>query len=339
MNPCDVTRRVLIVRVPRLVASLGATALFATTHELSWAQSAGGEAVKTALEFGGKGGNEFPMEYPQSIGFWGGRGLVVHQLVLNGNRHGATAGDPTPEITLQKDDYWTEFQVNFKDFIEYIRLKSKHGHEISTGDPGGQYWKAHETGVRLLRVGGRSGADLDQIKLEYIKNYQASKTVDQNATAVLDFTPGGEETTRYKDRKYETAQAYQRITESMQEFSINTSAEGEFYAKFSASTGFKTSESTKESVQSSVTESVRTAELTKRTIGQDEIAVQVCSVTIMKDSDGNPWMYPNAPPNWAVLKAERFKTLVGYYDLTSGVTTQTGLSSRMTNGYRVLVAN
>ena len=69
------------------------------------------------------------------------------------------------------------------------------------------------------------------------------------------------------------AEAYERITESMREFSINTSAEGEYYAKFSVATGFKTTDSTKETVKSSVKQSLKTGRKSERTVGPSQVAI------------------------------------------------------------------
>jgi hypothetical protein len=213
----EITRRALITRTSVLVASVGATGLLSIIPQTSWAQA--GSAVKKTLEFGGQGGDGFAMEYPTTIGFR--TGAEVDAVNLNGARHGGGGGQPTPELTLDQDDYWSEFEVHSGGRVDYVRLRSKQGHEIGGGGGGGEKREAVK-GIRLLRVGGRSGGGLDQIRLEYIENYQPSQKVDANATAVLDFSPGGEMITTYQDKSLATAEAYERITESMREFSINT---------------------------------------------------------------------------------------------------------------------
>ena len=82
--------------------------------------------------------------------------------------------------------------------------------------------------MQLLRVGGRSGALLDNIKLEYVPNYQASTVTEAHAFAALDFQPGGIKITKYREETVQIAEAYSRITEQMIEFIMNTSAEGKY---------------------------------------------------------------------------------------------------------------
>jgi hypothetical protein len=331
----EMTRRSLITRTSFLVASLGALGPLSLISRASRAQT--GRAVKKTLEFGGGGGDEFPMEYPTSIGFR--TAAEVDAVDLNGVRHGGGGGGPTPVLTLDQDDYWSEFEVHSGGRVDYVRFRSKQGQEISGGGGGGEKREVVK-GVRLLRVGGRSAGRLDQIRLEYIENYRPSQKVDANATAVLDFSPGGEMITTYQDKSLATAEAYERITESMREFSVNTSAEGEYYAKFSVSTGFKTTDSTKETMKSSVEQSLKTGRKSERTVGPNQVAILLSSVTVMKDSDGRPWMYPNASPNWVIIEVDQAKArLVNCYDLTSGMATQIGIRTQIKNGYRMLVAN
>jgi hypothetical protein len=163
--------------------------------------------------------------------------------------------------------------------------------------------------------------------------------MDSNATAVLDFSPGGETVTTYEDKSLATAQAYERITESMKEFSINTSAEGEYFAKFSVSTGYKAADSSKETVKTSAEQSLKTGRKSERIVGANQVALLLSSVTIMNDSDGRPWMYPNVSANWVYIETDQAKArLVNAYDLTSGIATQLGMRSQIKNGYSVLVA-
>ncbi len=120
--------------------------------------------------------------------------------------------------------------------------------------------------------GGACGGYLDQIRIEYIENYTPSKTIDDDARAVLDLQPPGRKITTYEDKKLLTAQAYERMTEHSLEFSFNSSAEAEYYAKFSVSTELKTRDSTRESIKTSSEQALNTGTKTEDTLGPDETA-------------------------------------------------------------------
>jgi hypothetical protein len=207
--------------------------------------------------------------------------------------------------------------------------------EVSGGGNGGES-RVVVKGARILRIGGAGQGYLDRIKIEYIQNYQPSKNIDDDAQAVLDFQPGGRTITTYQDQKLATAQAYERITEQSIEFTFNTSAEGEFYGKFSASTGLKTANSTKTDIKTSSERALNTGQKIEETLGPDEAAFLIARIQIMQDSDGHYWVYPRLPPTWTKPPTSRFKNLVGYFDFTSGVTTQTGLGHKKQYGMDVL---
>jgi hypothetical protein len=290
-------------------------------------------SVKTTQEFGGGGGNPFEMEYPNSLGVRAEG--YVDALILNGINHGGGGGNGLPEQELGDGDYWSEFEVHSAKYVDWLRIRSKNGLELSGGGTGGEKRVAVQ-GARILRIGGAGEGYLDRIKIEYIQNYQPSTTIDDDAQAVLDCRPGGQKITTYRDEKVATAQAYERITEQSLEFTFNTSAEGEFYGKFSASTGLKTTNSTKTDIKTSSKQALNTGQIFEETLGPDEAAFLIARIHIMQDSDGHYWVYPPLPPTWTKLPTSQFKNLVGYFDFTSGTTTQTGLGHKKQYGMDVL---
>src|SRR3954447_14506874 len=103
-------------------------------------------------EFGGQGGNEFDLEYPNAIGIrHQGR---VDALMLNGLRRGGLGGLNPNISSLDGDDYWKEIEVHHGGEIDFLRFKSSRGVEISGGGGGGD--RTLISDVRLLRIGGRS---------------------------------------------------------------------------------------------------------------------------------------------------------------------------------------
>jgi hypothetical protein len=274
----------------------------------------------------------------------------VDAVNLNGVRHGGEGGEPTARISLNEDDYWSEFEVCSRtvsglgpfgkflgESISFISLTSEQGQHIE----GGRHLRGEKCrgarGIRLLRIGGKSGSYLDNIKLEFVENFRPSQKVDPDATAILDFSPGGKTITTYENQRFATAQAYERITESLRGSNISIGAEAEYFAKFSASTQFETTDTTRNSIKTTTEQELRSGTSTEQTIAPDQVAVFLSNVTIMMDPEGNPWMHPNYPPSWVFLKPDRFKDMRGKYDLTGGAAVQFGLNTKLVNGYRLLV--
>lgn len=298
-------------------------------------QGASIQSAKITREFGTGGGDPFPMEYPHSLGVRG-QGYV-DALILNEQRRGGTGGDNPQEYTLGSDDYWSEFEVHAGRYVDWVGFKAKSGRSVSGGGGGGDA-RFSAKGIRILRIGGAAGRYLDNIRIEYIENYQPSKVVTEGQ-AVLDFQPGGRTITTYTDTKTLTAQAYERITEHSTEFTFNTSAEGEYFSKFSASTGFKMTNSTREDVKSSSEQALNTGQKVQETLSPDEAAFLIGNINVMQDSDGHYWTYPTRAPNWVRLPSAKFRNLNNYFDFTSGVSTQTGFSHRKQYGLDVLTAS
>jgi uncharacterized glyoxalase superfamily protein PhnB len=294
-------------------------------------------SVKRTQEWGGQGGADFAMEYPISIGLRGGQ--YVDALVINDVQHGGMGGGNPSAVALSGDDYWSEFEVRSGQYVDFLRFKSFNGIEVSGGGDGGQI-KASYKGVRILRIGGKGGDLLDHIAIEFIENYHPSQIIDANAQGVFDFQPGGREITSFSEQSLLTAQAFERITENTTEFTFNTSAEGEYYAKFSVSTGLKTTSSTKVDVKRSLEQALKSGQTVKDTLLPDQATFLIGDFSILKDSDGHFWSLPTHAPQWVKLSKDDFKSrLVGLYDFTSGVTTQTGLKRRQQYGLNILTAS
>jgi predicted lactoylglutathione lyase len=323
-------RRTFIASVP-LAAAAGLTGLVARPRAAFAAIS-----VRRTVEFGEGGGNEFAMENPVSIGMRTGE--YVDALLLNGVQHGGNGGGNPNQFALSGDDYWSEFEVHAGRYVDFVRFKSNSGIEVSGGGGGGNNRVVYK-GVRILRIGGRSGDDLDHIKIEFVENYHPSTVIVDGATGVFDFQYGGRTIETYTEQNLLSAQAYERITEKSTEFTFNTSAEGEYFAKFSVSTGLKTTSSTKEDVKNSLQEALKQGVKSTVTLKDEEGTFLIGDIRIMQDSDGHYWVIPIHAPQWTKLSQTDFKkNLDGLYDFTSGAVVQTGMKRRQKYGLNILSA-
>jgi hypothetical protein len=285
-------------------------------------------------------GDPFPLQFPNSIGLRGHD--WIDALVLNGVTHGSPfKGDPTDQISLNPNDYWNRIEIHGyrtgeRPYVHFLRFGSTAGDQVVNGPQRQMDYDLDASGIYLLRVGGRAHDALDSIVVEYIENYQPSKAIDLTANAVLDVRTGGLKITTYTDSTYQMQQAYERTVQQAVSTKMNVSASGEFFAKFSLSTGVSTTETTREDIKKSVQESLKFGQKIEQTIPSNETAFLISPVCVMKDSDGNSWLYPTEGATWIKLDPSKYSRLIGYYDLAAGVEAATGLHIKIHNGYRVL---
>jgi hypothetical protein len=276
---------------------------------------------RTTFTYGGQGGGPFSPRNPQSVGLRSGS--LVDAIIINGEQFGESGGSNPTIATLNGDDYWSEFTVRAGEYVDHLTLVSKNGRKVDGGGDGGD--QAHQSGLRIISIAGRSGLYLDQISLDVVLGYQASTVTAANVEFVLDMETSGQVIKHYSMESVKTAHSYQLVSQQAHEWSMNASAEGEYYAKFSVSTGYKMSDSRTETISDESSQAVETGSSTEQTIGTNEAAFLIGRADILKDSDGHAWMAPTSGSNWVVLPKDRFHELAGKYDLTGGTCTQTGL--------------
>jgi len=125
-------------------------------------------AGSVTMQCGGNGGGDFASESPDKIGLR--HGQEVDALILNGNQHGGGGGLPTPQLELDPGDYWTHVLIRSGKYIDNIELRSKFGKVVQGGGDGGAVC-LNLNDVKVVSIGGRSGNKLDNIRVEYIEQY------------------------------------------------------------------------------------------------------------------------------------------------------------------------
>lgn len=284
---------------------------------------------RRTLSYGGGGGGPFPPRHPHSVGLR--TGGYVDAIILNGDRFGGEGGGATPVETLDGDDYWCAFELRSGEYVDRLKLTSKKGRTVEGGGDGGS---SHALdGLRIIAISGRCGEFVDALTFDVVTGYQPSTVVERNQDVVLDVETGGEVIKHYSSESSKTAHSFQVVSQHMLSTDTNVSAQGEYFAKFSASTDIKTSDSRTETIASQAEQAMESGESSEQTIPADSAAFLIGKADIMKDSDGNYWMAPTSGSNWVVLASNRFHELAGKYDLTGGARTQTGLGCSVVNGF------
>lgn len=285
------------------------------------------------LEFGQQQGNPFTLQFPAMIGMR--HGAWIDALVLNGTQYGGRGG-LNPEQRDVSLDYIAEFRVRADDRIRHLYFKTKSGKEISGGDDSTGTDVAYQN-VRILRIGGwYDPGMLSYLQIEFVQDYQESEVVERDADGIFDFETGPLEVDDYKEQVSAITNSYTYTSQQLSNMTVDISAGGDFFAKFSASTHLQSQSTDTQSIQQTAQESTKTALTVKKQIQDGHVGVLLGTITVMRDPDGNPWFYPNQAANWTNFALTQADTLVGKYDFTSGFAAQVGLSRGEKNGLRVL---
>jgi hypothetical protein len=285
-------------------------------------------ATKQIRQFGNQAGGTgwVPMEYPSYLGFEGdGNGVAA--LWLNQEKHGGTAS-PTVQVDLS-NDYITEFEVHGNGIIKYVRFKPKLGPEIICGATGGTDNAVYRG--RILRIGAKTDNVVYWLEIEYVDGYADSTPVD-DGTAVLSYITGQQTCVSFTETTVKLAQSYSLTSTFMSSFSLDVSAQAEYFAKFSAATQLKTQDTTIQEIKRSSEQAQTNQQTVTTTIPLGYVAVLEATVQVMKDPSGNTWIYPTGPADWGTYNSQtdghRF---VGHYDFTAGFADVVNLQRQSTN--------
>ncbi|HYG80720.1 MAG TPA: jacalin-like lectin, partial [Pyrinomonadaceae bacterium] len=89
----------------------------------------------------------------------------VDQIRINGTAHGRNGGSDQGSITLGNDEYISKVEFRSDKFVDYVKFTTSTGRSIYGGGDGGYPGKLE--GIRVLAIGGRSGAYVDKLDVMY----------------------------------------------------------------------------------------------------------------------------------------------------------------------------
>jgi hypothetical protein len=289
---------------------------------------------RRTLTFGGGGGGPFNGGHPGSLGLRGGS--LLDAIIINGQKYGGDGGSATNIETLSPGEYWNSIYVRSGSLIDHLKLTSSGGRTVERGGDGGG--EATYSNLRIISISGRCGSLVDSLSFDVVDGYVASTQVASNVEVIMGVETGGQTIKRFHNESTRTAQSYQKVSQHMMEWDVNASASGEYFAKFSASTSLKTSDSSTQTIANEASRQVDAGESWDQTIAADQAAFLVGCVNLMQDSSGNPWMVPVSAADWILLPSSRYRELAGKYDITGGAATQAGLHYEVVHGFRQLKA-
>ncbi|MEM9798561.1 MAG: jacalin-like lectin [Pseudomonadota bacterium] len=249
---------------------------------------------------GGDGGKSFGIQAVRTIGFRSGN--RVDALVLNGSRKGGNGGRESKVLELQGDEYiehmeiWDNTHKGRSRRIHKISLQTSRGRTLSVGKQSGN--KTVLSGVRVLGLGGNSGAELDKLRIRYIKDYTPSDMIEQGALAVIGVIPQGQTTETFvssRVSKLSASSLFLEIVSSIETTTETGGAVGEFTAKASTTFGLSvtTSSEFREEIETETVESERITYAPP----EGHVGLEVIQIDVFKANDGTIWQFPVSEPS------------------------------------------
>jgi hypothetical protein len=249
------------------------------------------------IAIGGDGGSNFDIEFITDIGFRSGE--RVDAILLNGSRHGGKGGKEGLVLNLQTDEYID----NMKIWKNGDRI---HGVELTTNRHTGNITRKLFAGrtkgkltelsnIRVLGIGGRSGEELDKLRIRYIKDYVESTDEATGQMAVISIIPEGQtietiETSRVN--RMSASRVFIETVVSMEQTVESSGVMGEFTAKASQTFGMSATTQTEFSEQ--VETEITTSERKSYTPPVGTVGLEVVKMDIFKAADGTIWFFPTS---------------------------------------------
>lgn len=263
--------------------------------------------------FGREGGREFDIEAVKSLGFRsGGR---IDALLLNGTRHGGNGGKEGTTLEFQPNEFIESITIRHGARIDAIEIHTNLGNTLSGGGKGGVVKKL--TNIRVLGLGGRSGKELDKLRVRFIENYTEPILVEEKRDAIINIVAPGKSIERSESKEISRLSASKQVMETV--FSASASAKskalGNFIANLTASTSIKRTS------RSEIVEEVKTIEKTfqKTTFSppKDSVGLEMVQVDVFREEDGFVWMIPVAMSDTCTVSSETgLGSRTSAYDLT-----------------------
>ena len=278
---------------------------------------------RTTFTYGGGGGSPFPANSPHSVGLRSGD--MVDAIIINDQHYGGNGGGNPTIQTLGPDEYWSAFTIRSGDKIDHLKLVSSSQRVVEGGGGGGSQ-DSHDT-LRIISIAGRCGDLVDQLAWTS-SSLQAVNSEESNVEVVLDVRTGGQTIKHFTNQTVRTAHSYQLVTQKKCGMDVNASAEGEYFAKFSASTSYKTSDSGTQSIQDESSQAVETGDSapSRRSPRTRRLSLSAGWTSWPIPAATAGWSRPPTPTGACCRTTVSAISCSGEYDLTVGAATQAGLT-------------
>lgn len=268
--------------------------------------------------YGGEGGKEFAMQTISELGLR--TGAYVDQIKINGKSHGGNGGTDLGAISLGFNEYISKVDLRSGKYVDNVKFTTNHDRTIGGGGSGGS--ASTLSNIRVLKIGGRSGAYVDKLSIMYVENYKPSTILQQNVGFILSYTSPFQELYEYENSKTKTYDSYEKVTESMMSQTYSASVEGEYFAKVSASTELQFTNTSLTTIKSELQVELESGSHKTIKINEGYVGILLVQGTMMRSAEGECWMYPTSELSYSVIKIDDYKNVLEHYDLTGELYTQ-----------------
>lgn len=298
------------------------------------AQAQSKPPLREGVRFGGDGGKAFPRRFVNSIGITeskggGGGGVRLASIYLNDRRFGYAEGKLRGELYFDDGEYINSFVLrSSKGLVDRFWLTTNTGRRVRAGGWNEDAREIRRTGVRVCSIGGRSGGRIDRLDIEYVANYEPSRRIAANQTAILEIIPPNssfERTIRTQDKRLET---FRRL------FTRTTSYSGKANIGVELLDALKLGgEAATQVTSTDTSEMARQIETVLETsfrhvfATEDHYAFVVVPVDVHQDPDDVAFVVPTAVEATVVYQPSEYERLLGYINLFRPVADVVGMRS------------
>lgn len=269
-------------------------------------------------EYGGNGGNPFPMALVREIGMHAGG--FVDQIQINGRSYGLGGGANLGSITLDDDEYISSFTIRSGEFVDSFVITTNKGRTFGGGGSGGNAVTLGN--LRVIGIGGSAGEFVDRLSIKFVEEYAPSVIEERNAGFIVAYSAPFQVFEEYNDSFYQTVDSYEKVTEYVMSQQYSASVEAEYYVKVAASTEIAITETSLETVKRELEQKLASGSRRTQTIPGGQVGVKLVHGMVMRGADGTAWMYPTTEPSYSVIPTTDVGNLLGHYDLTGELYTQ-----------------
>lgn len=296
------------------------------------------------VTYGGSGGNNFADQAIETVSFtWaqvgGNGGHRLTSININGDQFGHSRGRTTSTLRMRRGEYINHVDIETHGHgwpvVDKLKLRTNLGQEIRGGGSNQDARRHVLNNVRVVRVGGRTGAAVDQLRFNYIQDYVPSEELTQRVPAVIFMSAPTFEDRRFISSASRRLRTFERVLETSvsQQVSVKANIAAEFLEKtLKIGLGIEAQRAISSSRSTSLSDTIEVILRDERStefINGETYTFITTDVDVFMDPDGDAFVIPREPETYEAFTEEEYSRLGGYLNLVgTALETRTQLQSR-----------
>lgn len=248
--------------------------------------------------FGGSGGGEFPRQVLARLAMTHGRvgsPVRVRRLWLNDNVYG-TGGSWRGEIRLSGSRYINRLIIRHDRYVDRVWAYTNDGQRVLAGGWNEGVEETRLDNIRVVSIGGRHGAWIDQLDITWIEDYAPAQVVASNEPMIFRYFAPGTTLERTEVASFSTLEAIEEVTSQTRAKSVGVDVGVELaFEAITAAFGTEAEQSvTSSQVLTIRSQTERFLSLTDKVTREmgDQHGFLVGTGRLMRDSTGNIFPVP-----------------------------------------------